>query len=96
MAAIGAVDTTEAEVVTFIPIADMKSLRLLLLASWATAGLQFGLAGCVVRPGRDDGVYYDDGTDRGPWFRDGAWADGRGWYGGHESADVGISIYPGR
>jgi len=73
----------------------MKPLHLLLAATCVAAGLQLSLTGCIIRPGIDEGVYYD-GTDRGPWFRDGDWADGRGWYRGHESADVGISIYPGR
>ena len=79
---------------TFIPIADMKAFHILMLMSCVVVGLQVGLTGCIVRPGYDEGVYY--GPDRGPWFRDGEWADGRGWYGGHGSADVGISIYPGR
>lgn len=65
-----------------------------MLASCVALGLQAGLTGCIIRPG-DEGVYYG-GRDGGPWFRDGGWADGRGWYGGHESADVGFSIYPGR
>ena len=82
------------EAATFIPTADMKRFHILLLATLVAAGLQQALTGCIVRPGIDEGVYYD-GYDRGPWFRDGAWADGRGWH-GHESADVGISIYPGR
>jgi hypothetical protein len=73
----------------------MNRRRRLLLSLCVTAGLQCGLTGCIIRPGVDEGVYYD-GSGRGPWFRDGAWADGRGWYGGHSSADVGISIYPGR
>jgi hypothetical protein len=72
----------------------MKYPRLFLLALCLPAVLQLGLTGCIIRPG-DEGVYYG-GRERGPWFRDGDWADGRGWYGEHRSADVGISIYPGR
>ena len=93
--AIATAAETAAAVATFIPTADMRSHRLLLPMAGVLAGLQLGLTGCIIRPGYDQGVYYD-GSDRGPWFRDGTWADGRGWYGGHESADVGISIYPGR
>jgi hypothetical protein len=72
----------------------MKSHPALLMAACVPVVLQLGLSGCIVRPGYDEGVYYE-GSDQGPWFRDGTWADGRGWY-GHDSADVGISIYPGR
>jgi hypothetical protein len=74
----------------FTPIADMKRLHLLLLLFCVAVGPQLGLTGCIIRPGVDEGVYYDGG-DRGPWFRDGGWADGRGWRGGG-----GVYFYPGR
>jgi hypothetical protein len=54
----------------------MKNIKKILLGTLILFGLQFGLGGCVAEV--DGGGYY--GGD--PWYHDGPWLYGGGWYGG--------------
>jgi len=75
----------------------MKSTGKILLGSLVVAGLSFALSGCVADGyvGVSNGVYYGPGRD--PWFHDGPWMDGHGWYGEPQgSVDVGIYLHPPR
>ena len=71
----------------------MKSPRKIFLGALVFAGLQFVLSSCVSDGYVGTGVYY--GPHRDPWFRDDAWVDGHGWYGGPQ-VDVGVYIHPPR
>jgi hypothetical protein len=70
----------------------MKSLHKILLGALLLSGLQFAFSGCVADGYVGESVYY--GPDRGPWFHDGPWMDGRRGY--HDGGHVGVYIHPPR
>jgi len=77
----------------------MKTFDKILLGSFILAAL-LGLGGCVGGGGyveADTGVYYGGPYFGDPWFHEGPWIDGHGWYGeprgdGH----AGTYIHPPR